>query len=139
MLKAEGTTLKEDELTFLRERTASAALRNWYAMQLAPPIPFEVVQDCLVIVHDELGRDTVEYLFDRWSSGLDVPQQKELTPRQVFATLQGNEESCIQRIWTKREPLEADYYCPKALLASFVEETNNDDGEPDLSRQRPAA
>jgi hypothetical protein len=116
LLQKRRDKVPEASLAFVRERIADSALRNWYATQLAPPFDYEEIKECLVIIHDELGPERTEYLFDRWSSGLDMPTDN-LTPREVFATLRGREEACIERIWTKHSGLPADYYCPKELVA----------------------
>jgi hypothetical protein len=118
-------TNKTDKLMLeeFRRRIAFHALRNWYRLQLAPPIPWEFVEDNLLIIHDDMTLDEALHLFDRWSSGLDEPKDaRHMTPRQIFASLEGNPDACIERFWIKTSPLAADFYCPRGLLAALEEQ-----------------
>lgn len=115
------------------------ALRNWYRLQLAPPIPWEIVEDDLLIIHHDMSVDEALHLFDRWTAGLvDEPEgASRMTPRQIFASLEGNQDACIERFWIKTSPLAADFYCPRGLLAA-LEESAMDEEFSNETRRRAA-
>jgi hypothetical protein len=131
-------TNKTDEslLVEFRRRIAFHALRNWYRLQLAPPIPWELVEDNLLIIHDDMTLDEALELFDRWSSGLDEPKNaRHMTPRQIFASLEGHPDACIERFWVKTSPLAADFYCPRGLLAALEEQDAGEEWNQEPPRQ----
>jgi hypothetical protein len=99
---------------FLRERYAAAALKNWWRMQPDSSLPWEEARDRLVVIHDELKVEDIEWIYDDnsggWESEPDSLPKHIATAREAFAFLNQVGGEIFVKIAEKTTPLAADFY-----------------------------
>ena len=110
------------DVYFVREQLVRKALANWWILQSdVPRIEPEDFHNCVTIIHDDLLRDTPDYVFSDASGDWDAEIKKvpgHLPPREAFALLNQMRGEPLVRVVEKTTPLEADFYVHRSLLES---------------------
>src|ERR1051325_1777459 len=115
-----GKNPNDRDVFLLRENSVCDALAHWWKLQPnAPAIAPKPFQDWITIVHDDMCFDSLEDLFGAaigaWDGAIEtVPGRR--SPREIFALLNRLRGEPLVKIYQKATPLEADFYCPRALL-----------------------
>jgi len=111
---ASGKKADEHAVQFFRERRAAAALKNWWRAQPGASLPWEDAKDCLVVIHDELKVEDIEYVYadnsGDWETELKSLPKPIASPRQAFALLNQAGGELFEKIAEKTTPLAADFY-----------------------------
>ena len=107
--KADAATVQ-----FFRERYAAAALKNWWRAQPNASLSWEEAKDRLVVVHDELKVEDIEWIYEDNSGDWHTepePLPKHITSaREAFAFLNRTGGEIFVKIAEKTTPLAADFY-----------------------------
>jgi hypothetical protein len=115
-----GKDPSHPDVFMVRENSVRHALAYWWQLQPdAPAIEARHFHDCITIVHDDLLLESVDYLFSDATGDWEADIKKvpgPCSPREAFAMLNRLRGEPLVRICQKTTPLEADFYCHRALL-----------------------
>jgi hypothetical protein len=127
-LVASGKQVDDTFIIVMREKHADLALSHWWQLQPDPPAPWHDVQGEILIVHDGLSRNSVEWLYrqslGQWETDARLTPASATSSREAFEFLNQTDNCPFVRIWQKKTPLAADFYLPATtqLLAAEAQQ-----------------
>jgi hypothetical protein len=115
---ASGQKADSGTVQFLRERYAAAALKNWWRAQPSATSPWAEAKDRLVVIHDELKVEDIEWIYDdnsgNWETEPESLPKHITSAREAFAFLNQTGGEIFVKIAEKTTPLAADFYLLRA-------------------------